>query len=215
MITAAARRSRASVRWCGRSCGRGSRPSAAAFTAAVPLVDQVAEHIIGGGGKRLRPLLVVLAGRACSRSEPALHPGRGVHRIHPYRHPAARRRGRHVGAAARARHRQRDLRQSGQRAGGGFRLFARVPAHGRHALAARHRDHGRCDQRDRRGRSAAADERARPRHHRGALSRGHPAQDRAAVPGRRRGRRRGQRRQQPWCSARSPTMAGISGPPTS
>lgn len=32
---------------------------------AVPLVDQVADHIIGGGGKRLRPLLVVLAGRAC------------------------------------------------------------------------------------------------------------------------------------------------------
>ena len=31
----------------------------------VPLVDEVAEHIIAGGGKRLRPLLVVLAGRAC------------------------------------------------------------------------------------------------------------------------------------------------------
>ena len=31
----------------------------------VPLVDQIAEHIIAGGGKRLRPLLVVLAGRAC------------------------------------------------------------------------------------------------------------------------------------------------------
>ncbi|MGH8253823.1 MAG: polyprenyl synthetase family protein, partial [Steroidobacteraceae bacterium] len=31
----------------------------------VPLVDQIAEHIIGGGGKRLRPLLVVLTGRAC------------------------------------------------------------------------------------------------------------------------------------------------------
>ena len=31
----------------------------------VPLVDQVAEHIIAGGGKQLRPLLVVLAGRAC------------------------------------------------------------------------------------------------------------------------------------------------------
>jgi octaprenyl-diphosphate synthase len=30
----------------------------------VPLVGQVAEHIIAGGGKRLRPLLVVLAGRA-------------------------------------------------------------------------------------------------------------------------------------------------------
>src|SRR5580658_4224447 len=31
----------------------------------VPLVDEVAEHIIAGGGKRLRPLMVVLAGRAC------------------------------------------------------------------------------------------------------------------------------------------------------
>jgi octaprenyl-diphosphate synthase len=33
---------------------------------AVPLVDRVAEHIIAGGGKRLRPLLVVLAARACA-----------------------------------------------------------------------------------------------------------------------------------------------------
>jgi len=37
----------------------------ARLKSAVPLVDQVAEHIIAGGGKRLRPLLVVLAGRAC------------------------------------------------------------------------------------------------------------------------------------------------------
>jgi octaprenyl-diphosphate synthase len=37
------------------------------FHSAVPLVDQVSEHIIGGGGKRLRPLMVVLAGRACDR----------------------------------------------------------------------------------------------------------------------------------------------------
>jgi octaprenyl-diphosphate synthase len=36
----------------------------------VPLVDQVAEHIIAGGGKRLRPLLVVLAGRACAGVSP-------------------------------------------------------------------------------------------------------------------------------------------------
>ncbi len=49
------------------------RPDLAAVDAAirarlksiVPLVDQVAEHIIAGGGKRLRPLLVVLVGRAC------------------------------------------------------------------------------------------------------------------------------------------------------
>ena len=31
----------------------------------VELVDQVAEHIIAGGGKRLRPLIVLLAARAC------------------------------------------------------------------------------------------------------------------------------------------------------
>lgn len=37
----------------------------ARLKSAVPLVDRVAEHIISGGGKRLRPLLVVLASRAC------------------------------------------------------------------------------------------------------------------------------------------------------
>ena len=37
----------------------------ARLKSVVPLVDQIAEHIIGGGGKRLRPLLCVLAGRAC------------------------------------------------------------------------------------------------------------------------------------------------------
>jgi octaprenyl-diphosphate synthase len=37
----------------------------ARLKSSVPLVDQVAEHIIAGGGKRLRPLLVVLAGQAC------------------------------------------------------------------------------------------------------------------------------------------------------
>ena len=49
------------------------RPDLAALDAVVrarlksrvALVDQVAEHIIAGGGKRLRPLLVLLAGRAC------------------------------------------------------------------------------------------------------------------------------------------------------
>ncbi len=37
---------------------------------AVPLVDQIAEHIIGGGGKRLRPLLVILAARAAQAKGP-------------------------------------------------------------------------------------------------------------------------------------------------
>jgi octaprenyl-diphosphate synthase len=35
---------------------------------SVPLIDRVAEHIVSGGGKRLRPLLVVLVGRACGHS---------------------------------------------------------------------------------------------------------------------------------------------------
>ncbi|MEJ2513963.1 MAG: octaprenyl diphosphate synthase [Gammaproteobacteria bacterium] len=34
----------------------------------VALVNQVARHIVGGGGKRLRPLLVMLAARACGYS---------------------------------------------------------------------------------------------------------------------------------------------------
>jgi octaprenyl-diphosphate synthase len=38
----------------------------ARLKSAVPLVDQVAEHIIAGGGKRLRPLIVVLAARAAA-----------------------------------------------------------------------------------------------------------------------------------------------------
>ena len=36
----------------------------ARLKSTVPLVDRVADHIIAGGGKRLRPLLVVLASRA-------------------------------------------------------------------------------------------------------------------------------------------------------
>ncbi len=40
----------------------------ARLKSAVPLVDRIAEHIIAGGGKRLRPLLVVLAARACGAS---------------------------------------------------------------------------------------------------------------------------------------------------
>ena len=37
----------------------------ASMKSTVPLVYQVAEHIIAGGGKRIRPLIVLLAARAC------------------------------------------------------------------------------------------------------------------------------------------------------
>jgi octaprenyl-diphosphate synthase len=43
----------------------------ARLKSSVALVDQVAEHIVTGGGKRLRPLLVALAGRACGRTSDA------------------------------------------------------------------------------------------------------------------------------------------------
>src|ERR1700684_3581464 len=43
----------------------------ARLKSSVALVDQVAAHIITGGGKRLRPLLVVLAGRACGKTSEA------------------------------------------------------------------------------------------------------------------------------------------------
>lgn len=41
----------------------------ARLKSVIPLVDQIAEHIIAGGGKRLRPLLVVLTARACGHHE--------------------------------------------------------------------------------------------------------------------------------------------------
>lgn len=44
----------------------------ARLKSSVSLIDQVAEHIISGGGKRLRPLLVVVAGRAAGHTG-ALH----------------------------------------------------------------------------------------------------------------------------------------------
>src|SRR5690606_10727609 len=39
----------------------------------VVLINQVAEHIISSGGKRLRPMLVALAGRACGGHGPEHH----------------------------------------------------------------------------------------------------------------------------------------------
>ena len=42
----------------------------ARLTSTVPLVGQVAEHIVAGGGKRLRPLAVLLAARAAAGGEP-------------------------------------------------------------------------------------------------------------------------------------------------
>ena len=57
------------------SSKRTSSPSTAVVRArlksTVVLIDQVAEHIVTGGGKRLRPLLVALVGRACGNTSAA------------------------------------------------------------------------------------------------------------------------------------------------
>jgi octaprenyl-diphosphate synthase len=39
----------------------------------VVLINQIADHIVSAGGKRLRPMLVVLAGRACGAISPDHH----------------------------------------------------------------------------------------------------------------------------------------------
>ena len=39
----------------------------------VVLINQIADHIISAGGKRLRPMLVVLAGQACGPTTPDHH----------------------------------------------------------------------------------------------------------------------------------------------
>ena len=98
----------------------------ARLKSAVPLVDQVAEHIIGGGGKRLRPLLCVLAGRACGIDERQTHRGRRVHRVRAHGHAAARRRGRRLAEAPRPRHGQQHLRQPGERAGRATSSYSRA-----------------------------------------------------------------------------------------
>jgi octaprenyl-diphosphate synthase len=45
----------------------------ARLKSTVPLVDKIADHIIAGGGKRLRPLIVVLASRACNGQGTTFH----------------------------------------------------------------------------------------------------------------------------------------------
>ncbi len=62
----------------------------ARLKSAVPLVDQIAEHIISGGGKRLRPMLVVLCRARLQRSWPGPYRRGRVHRVHAHRHATAR-----------------------------------------------------------------------------------------------------------------------------
>jgi octaprenyl-diphosphate synthase len=65
------------------------------LTSDVPLVREVAQYIISAGGKRLRPALLLLVSGALSSRANSAQPGGGG-RVHPHRHPAARRCGRRI-----------------------------------------------------------------------------------------------------------------------
>ena len=158
----------------------------------VVLINQVAEHIIGGGGKRLRPMLHA-AGRPCLRlrGRRARQAG-GGDRVHPHRHPAARRRGRRVRSAPRPQDRQRPVGQRRQRAGRRLPVFARVPDDGRLDDMRVHAHPRRRHQHHRRGRGACSCSTCHdPDIDRGRLHERHRTQDRASCsrPPRRAGRR--------------------------
>ena len=96
----------------------------------VALIDQIANYIISAGGKRIRPLLVLLFSGALGfvgreRFELAatvefIHTATLLHDDVVDE----------SGAASRPQHRQRDVRQRRQRAGRRLRLLARLPDDG-------------------------------------------------------------------------------------
>jgi octaprenyl-diphosphate synthase len=132
----------------------------------VALVDQVATYIIHSGGKRLRPLLVLLAARACG-----YHGERHIEcaAVIEFIHTATLLHDDVVDGSSLRRGRETANEVFGNATSvlvGDFlysRAFQMMVTLDR---MRDHGDHGRRDQRDRRGRSAAAHDRARSGHHR-------------------------------------------------
>ena len=177
--------SKKSGRWSRTTCSASTRPSYERLASDIALVNQVAQYIISSGGKRLRPLSVVLAARACGhRGEKHVAAAAIIEFIHTATllhddvvDGSDMRRGRNTAnhvfgneasvlvgdyLYSRAFQMMVDL---------GDMRIQDVMANATNMIAGR--------------RSAAAHERARPRHDRGALPRGHLPQDRQAVRGRR------------------------------
>ena len=182
---------------CADDMTQVDREILARMRSPVALIPELANHLVGAGGKRMRPLLTVAAARLCgyaaSRRPP--HQARDLRRVHPFRHPAARRRGRCQRAPARQAVGQLGVGRQGLGAGRRLPVHARLRADGRCRLA---RHPGRAVARlldHRRGRGAAAREPARHQHARGDLSRSDQGQDRQVVRGGGRGRRHGRRPQ--------------------
>ncbi|EQD76261.1 polyprenyl synthetase [mine drainage metagenome] len=123
----------------------------------MPLVDQIAEHIIAGGGKRLRPLLVVLAGRACGLRSSHIEAAAFIEFIHTATllhddvvDGSSLRRGRHT--ANEVFGNQASVLVGDFVYSRAFQMMTSL------SLPDGDGNHGRSDQRDRRGRGDAADE---------------------------------------------------------
>ena len=70
-----------------------NRTIVARMASPVALIPRLAAHIVAAGGKRLRPLLTLASARLCGYpAGGAARQARRLRRIHPHRHPAARRR---------------------------------------------------------------------------------------------------------------------------
>ncbi len=53
-----------------------------------PRIPEVTAHLVGAGGKRLRPLLTVATARMCGYQRRGSPPARGHGRVHPHSDPA-------------------------------------------------------------------------------------------------------------------------------
>ncbi len=184
----------------------------------VALIPELAGHLIAGGGKRMRPMLTLACGTLARLPRHASSQARRRGRVHPYRDPASRRRGRRLGHAPGQAHGEPHLGQSRERSGRRFPVQPRVRADGRGRKPEGAQDPQSRLRGDRRGRGRAADRAAADRHRRRPLSRDHQRQDRGPVRRRlprRSGRCRGERgrRSSRW-NAMGRTSASPSSSPT-
>ena len=66
-------------------------------------MEEISQYIVESGGKRLRPLLVLLAARCCGYDERRACEARRHHRVSAHRYPPPRRRGRSQSVLRRGR----------------------------------------------------------------------------------------------------------------
>ena len=143
-------------------------------------IPQVGAHLLGAGGKRLRPLLAVLAARATGAPLEHARRRRLRRRADPHRDAVPRRRGRRRAGAARPARGPHGVRQRRGRPGRRLLPGARAGDRGADRIAGDGPVAGDHRHRDGRGRGRAARTRRQPRRHRRGLLPRHRSQDRVA-----------------------------------